>query len=289
MVLLDLLAKKARSAGTVATDHGAAMGYKLVVAHLDHGIREDSPFDRQLVQETAKKYGIPFVYHEAQLGPGASEDAARKARYDFLRAVQKASNASSIITAHHHDDALETAVINLLRGTNRKGLSALQSSDKVKRPLLHLPKSTIKKYAADQGLAWHEDSTNSDIRYVRNYVRHKILPQLKTEDKQKLRDIVTNIALINRQIDTELMNYLHVQPGLSKLDRAVFIRLPHAVAREVMAAWLRNHGLKDFDQKTLERLVVGAKTHAPGKAMDVVKNSKIVVHKQHLALLVSDR
>src|SRR5437764_343012 len=100
---------------------------KLVVAHFDHGIRKDSAKDRKFVEDLAKNYDLPFVYEEGHLGSGTSEAVARGARYDFLHRVKKSHGAQAIITAHHQDDVLETAIINLLRGTGRKGLTSLTS------------------------------------------------------------------------------------------------------------------------------------------------------------------
>lgn len=275
MVLLDLLQRQP--------------GLKLVVAHFDHGIRQYSYMDRELVRTAAKQHRLPFVYHEGRLGPDASEDVARKARYDFLHAVRNASGAQAIITAHHHDDALETAIINLMRGTGRKGLSSLHANELVHRPLLHIPKHVLRAYAQDQGLVWREDSTNQDTRYLRNHVRHNILPQFTDEQRQQLAAIVQQAHHINRELDTQLLHYVHLQPALDKLDRRTFVLLPHTVAREVLATWLRTHGIRDFDQKTLERLVVAAKTLVPGKAADINKGHSLKVATDHLALEHPDR
>ncbi len=275
MVLLDLLQ--------------AQPGLKLVVAHLDHGIRPDSALDKDLVRQTARRYGLPFVYHEARLGPGASEEAARKARYEFLHAVRQASGARAVLTAHHSDDALETAIINMLRGTGRKGLTALRSRETVHRPLLHVEKSALREYARDQGLVWREDTTNEDTTYLRNYVRRRLLAQFTPEDRQKLRQIIAQATETNHQLDTQLMHYLHVQGEHGKLDRQTFLRLPHAVAMEVMAAWLRSQGIAGFDRKTLERLVVRAKTLTPGKMTDVNNRVSLLVSREFLALNPVDR
>ena len=262
---------------------------KLIIAHYDHGIRHDSRIDRELVQATAKKHQLPFVYHEGNLGPDSSEDMARKSRYEFLHAVRKASNAKAIITAHHHDDVLETAIINLLRGTGRKGLSSLGNKQTIHRPALHISKQQLKQYAQDQGLLWREDATNEDTRYLRNKVRHDILSKFSPEHTQTLIDIVNNAARTNKELDTQLMHYLHIQPSHDTLHRGDFIRLPHSVAREVLAAWLRKHNLRDFDQKTLERLVVAAKTYAVGKRADILRGHLLLISQDHLALIRPDR
>jgi tRNA(Ile)-lysidine synthase len=275
MVMLDLLASRP--------------DLKLIVAHYDHGIRPNSSLDRQLVEQVARQHGVPFVHYEGELGPGTSEEVARKARYEFLHQVREASGAKAILTAHHHNDALETALLNLLRGTNRKGLTALRSHATVHRPLLHVTKQELRQYANDQGLVWREDPSNVDTVFLRNYIRHKILPRLSKEDQEKLSDIIKNMRRINEELDTQLLHFLHVQTKSGMLDRSTFARLPHAVAREVMAAWLRHHNIRDFDQKTLERLVVAAKTYYPGTLTDVVKGTKFRIHKQFLALEQPDR
>src|SRR6476469_10942255 len=135
-------------------------GVKVTVAHFDHGIREDSHLDRAYVAELAKRYRLPFVYDKGQLGPDASEAEARRARYDFLSKVQQKTGSDALVTAHHENDVLETAIINLLRGTGRKGLSSLTNGEGIIRPLLDVPKSEIIDYAKRHGLQWREDSTN---------------------------------------------------------------------------------------------------------------------------------
>jgi len=279
MALLHILREESRRGG----------GWKLVVAHLDHGIRPDSADDRRLVQAAAKQYGLPFVYHESRLGPGASEAAARTARYGFLGSVREASQAGAIITAHHQDDVLETAVINILRGSGRKGLTALSDRPGLARPLLGVPKRDIVAYAHGQGLQWLEDSTNLDETYLRNYVRHRLLPRFDDAGRARFRQILDDLGRTNRELDTLLVNQLHLQPAAGTLDRQWFNHLPHAVAREVMAAWLRAHDAAGFDAKTLERLVVSAKTAADGKTFPVQAGLNMIIRPGHLALAVPER
>jgi len=279
MALLDLLTAQAK-----ASTPG---NIKLVVAHFDHGIRHDSRRDRELVQDIARKHSLPFVYHEGNLGQNASEDEARKARYKFLHTVKNASGARAIITAHHHDDVLETAILNMLRGTGRKGLGSLGHTASVHRPLLHVPKQDLIAYARNQGLTWREDTTNQDTKYLRNHIRHNLLTKFSPEHKQQLIDIVTGTREVNRELDTQLLHYLHIQPARTQLNKRDFVMLPHAVAKEVMAAWLRSHDIRDFDAKTLERLVVHSKTLAPGKLIDVVKDRRITVRPGLLELVAA--
>jgi tRNA(Ile)-lysidine synthase len=278
-VLLDVIHKQSRG----------NRQWKLVVAHLDHGIRPESSNDRKFVQSTAQGYGLPFVYQTANLGEKASEALARAERYKFLIHVQQASNAQAVITAHHQDDLLETAIINILRGSQRKGLTALRSHDQLLRPLLNVPKSDLIQYAKEQGLTWQEDSTNKEDMYLRNYVRHNILPRLDEQATAQLLAIINKLQPVNETLDTLLVKQLQQQNILGTLSRPWFNSLPHTVAREMLATWLRTSELRDFDTNTLERLVVNAKTAQAGSRFPLRNGFDMLVTKDHLALEPAER
>lgn len=264
-------------------------GLRLSVAHFDHGIRTDSGNDRKFVQTLAAQYDLPFIYKAGQLSADASEATARQARYEFLRRAQQSVGARAIITAHHQDDALETAIINMLRGTGRKGLTALASRPGLERPLINVPKSDLLAYAQTQGLKWHEDSTNQDLNYLRNYVRHKLLPRFDAQGRAQLLATIDKLRGTNRELDSLLVGQLQVQSNGGQLDRRFFNQLPHNVAREVMAAWLRAQAVGNFDSKALERLVVAAKTAPAGQIFPVLGGYIMEVKRQHLALRVPER
>lgn len=259
-------------------------GVKLTVAHFDHGIRDDSHLDKAHVEALARRYRLPFVYDKGELGPGASEAEARQARYEFLKKVQAMVEADAIVTAHHENDVLETAVINLLRGTGRKGLSSLTNGEGIIRPLLEVPKSEIIDYAKRHGLVWREDGTNRNTNYLRNRIRQDVIPSWSMHDRRKLLAITREMKTLNDEIDATL------RPNIrDELERRWFILLPHSVSREAMAAWLRHHGVRDFDRPAVERLTVAAKTAANGKAIDVVKGYRMHVGPDNLALKHPER
>jgi len=261
----------------------------LTVAHFDHGVRTDSAEDRRLVQELSKVYGLPFVYHRKELGPNVSEDAARKARYAFLHHVRKASGAQAIITAHHGDDLLETIIMNMLRGTGRRGLSSLKSTDVIRRPLLHVSKKELLRYAEREGLRWREDSTNSDDRYVRNYIRKNIMPRFAEPDREALLAIARRVAELNRTIEEQVVNYLHMQPARTRLDRHSFIMLPHGVSREVMGEWLLRNAEAELSKDMLERLTAAAKLGRSGSRVDINGAYWLEIGKTYLALNERER
>jgi tRNA(Ile)-lysidine synthetase-like protein len=275
MVLLDILSK--------------LPDVLLIVAHFDHGIREDSKADRLFVQEAAARYNVPFEAAEGMLNTDASEADARKLRYEFLETIRDLHNAKAIITAHHADDMLETAIINLLRGTGRKGLSSLANRDKILRPLLGMGKSDILEYARENGIDWHEDSTNAETRYARNYIRHYVLPRFSSDKRAELLQIIRDAKDVNTKLDKELLDNLGDQASTGQLSRAYVIQLPHDVAKEVVASWLRALGLREFDRKTLERVVVAAKTAQPNTYVNIYGNYRVIMYKHKLALDTFER
>jgi len=257
----------------------------LVVAHFDHGIRPDSGQDRRLVQKVARQYGLPYITAQGHLGPEASEAQARGARYAFLRAAVQDQGARAIITAHHQDDMLETAILNLLRGTGRRGLSSLESTREIQRPLLGMAKQDIIAYAQKHQLQWREDSTNADDRYLRNYVRHHIMSRFSAQDKAAFLQRIQHARTTNPQIDALLAQDLSNQPAPDQLSRSWYIALPHAVAREVMAALLRRNGVMSFDRALIDQLVVAAKTKRAGKVADINASHVLKFSKQHVQIL----
>lgn len=255
VVLLDLLVQQPQ--------------LELVVAHFDHGIRADSTEDRELVATLSQKYGLVFDYGEGKLGLGTSEDQARRARYEYLQQVRKKHKASGVILAHHQDDAVETLVFNVLRGTRRRGMSSLQSTDGIIRPLMGHTKEEIYDYARRNNLKWREDSTNRDEKYTRNWIRRKLLPRLSPKQKRQLTDSYDEARDRNRILDVAVQAQLEELASGQGLDRRKFIALPYSVAREVMTAWLRLNDIQDIDRRLIDQLVVSVKTLPPGKKISL--------------------
>lgn len=255
VVLLDLLVKQRE--------------LELVVAHFDHGMRPDSHKDRLFVQSLAKKHSLPFEFANGKLGPDCSEEKARQARYRFLRAVASKHNALALITAHHQGDVIETVLLNLLRGTGRRGLSSLQSTAGLLRPLLETSKPELLAYAKRNGLAWREDTSNLDTKYKRNYIRHTLLPELLKKDpdvKHKLLALVGGSKKLNAEIEHDLELII---PAGNSWPRVWFNSLPHAVAKEVCVHYWKSRGLGETSRPRVEDLVVQIKRAKTGKIIEV--------------------
>lgn len=256
----------------------------LVVAHFDHGIRPDSAEDSKFVERLARSFGLQFVSGAGELGEGASEAKAREARYAFLRSVQQAVKADAIVTAHHQDDVLETIIINLLRGTKSRGLSSLRSTDQLRRPLLGVSKAEIRAYAKSHNLQWHEDSTNEDETYLRNYIRKYMMPRLSEADRQQLLEHSEKAAALNDSIHELTMQFVHGDGG-ALLDRAKFRSLPPEVASEVMAAWLREHTDATLTSKLIDRLSQAVIEARNGALIDIARGKSLKMSRDYAKLI----
>lgn len=257
-------------------------GLELVIAHFDHGIRPDSVQDLEFVRSLAHELGLSFVSESVVLGPTASEATARTARYKFLREVMKQESAKAIVTAHHEDDLIETILINVMRGTGRKGLSPLHHSPDVERPLLNISKQEILKYAQINNLTWREDSTNQDPKYLRNYLRLSVLPKLKPDDRKKMLALARSTAENNKEMDETLSIMLQAQ-GQHEISRTWFASLPYNVSSEVLSHWLRQHDI-GFDNKTIKRLVASLKTLPSGSRAQINNGRYFLISKNSIRL-----
>lgn len=266
---------KIQNLQTNATVQRPTSNVQLIIAHFDHGIRQDSVQDRKLVQKLAKQYGLPFVYDRTELGAGASEATAREARYAFLAKVKQATGADAIITAHHEDDVLETIIINWLRGTKSRGLSSLRSSQLVRRPMLGMTKKQIRTYAHSHNLAWREDSTNADETYLRNYIRKHVVTKLDEKARAKLLEHSAKAAELNDAITGLVGEYLQRYTTSHSIDRLAYRELPKEVAREVLAEWLRRNTSIGVTTKLILRLDAAVRTGRNGSQVDIAKGNSL--------------
>jgi tRNA(Ile)-lysidine synthase len=162
-------------------------GYTTGLAHINFGLRgKESDGDQKFAENLAKKYNIPFYTQRFNTAKEAAENKvsiqmeARSLRYEWLEDVRKKNKFHCIAVGHHLQDLVETMLINLLRGTGISGLQSLQAvNGKIIRPLLFARKEEIASYAAENKLKWREDSSNESDDYLRNLLRHKVLPVFK--------------------------------------------------------------------------------------------------------------
>jgi tRNA(Ile)-lysidine synthase len=168
------------------------IGLTLVVAHADHGISSDSRTVGQSVKTLAEKYGLPFELGELSLGPDATETEARRARYAWLREVQKRRGAKYIVTAHHEDDQVETILLRGLRGSAPAGLAGIAGRGRggLVRPLLPFTRRDLLAHVTARGLPVYDDPANRDPRHLRSWIRTTLLPLLNERLGPRLRSDV---------------------------------------------------------------------------------------------------
>lgn len=161
---------------------------RLVAAHLNHCLRgAESDADEEFCRGTAARYGIPFESRRVDIRMAAAdsrlnlEDAGRRARIEFLDEIRGMYGAAAVLLAHHADDQAETVLMRLLRGSGVTGLSGMtyRNPRGYVRPLLDITRFEIERYLRRCGLAWREDASNTDTAYLRNRIRHELLPLLE--------------------------------------------------------------------------------------------------------------
>ena len=241
-----------------ATSELGEEGSEYIVAHFDHGIRVDSADDAAFVEGLALKYGMAFEQRREELGAGASEELARQRRYVFLGDISRKYDAK-IVTAHHGDDVIETIAINLQRGTGWRGLAVMDNPD-VWRPLLDMSKADLMSYAARNNLTWREDSTNADVRYLRNDLRKKLVG-LDDRSKEGLRLYWRRQVHLKRLINHEAK----LLAGQSHYSRYKLIMMPRQAATEVLRAIILLETGTSLLRPQLERALMAIKTQHSGK------------------------
>jgi tRNA(Ile)-lysidine synthase len=164
------------------------LNYDIAIAHCNFQLRgKESDEDENFVKLQAEKLQIPIFSIQFETEKFANENkfsiqlAARKLRYDWFYQILEEEKHDYLLTAHHLDDQLETFLINLSRGTGIEGLTGIPATnDKIMRPLLPFSREEILAFAVENLLSWREDSSNASTKYLRNKIRHDVIPILKT-------------------------------------------------------------------------------------------------------------
>lgn len=176
-------------------------GFDYGIVHCNFQLRGDeSDRDEDFVKKQVLIHGIPSFFKRfdteeyAQINGISIEMAARDLRYEYFEKIRVEHKYDLIATAHHSDDLIETFFLNLTRKTGIKGLTGIKDkSGKIIRPLLFASRADIEKYAAEQYIEFREDSTNSEVVYQRNFLRHKILPLFSTLNPSFKKNLLASI------------------------------------------------------------------------------------------------
>lgn len=294
------------------------VGIKRVAAlHYDHGIRgRESAEDAAFCEAFAKSLGVRFFLGKAKKGflksppKGQNQEAlARRSRYAFFGRICKREKIGCLLTAHHADDAAETMLMRLIRGSGPRGLSGLKekvyleelfpdirAKVLIARPLLDVASSDCKKYCLENGLPFRTDSTNSDTAYTRNWLRLEIMPKLAARTGEALPLKLRRTAqLLEEQSDFVRRSAYEFLSQNAKeapfgvlMDIDPFLKAHPALQGEVLRILADPAGSWDFraTKKALEALKLGEKTPItpPGPWRWIVVGGKLVFFREDLSL-----
>ena len=237
------------------------LGYNVELAHCNFKLRgKESDEDEYFVRELANKYGVKYHVNSFETQKYASEQkisiqmAARDLRYKWFDELLAVNNLDFVITAHHKDDNVETFFINLIRGTGVNGLCGIKAKNKkIIRPLLEISRQEIESYLTKNKIKYRNDSSNSEVKYLRNKIRHQLMPLLK-EMNPNIEQIITNeifvldgVSKVFQEQMTAIKERLLVQKeGIYKLNISELIELQHLEV--ILFEILKPFGFSEVDQ-----------------------------------------
>ncbi|NUJ97928.1 tRNA lysidine(34) synthetase TilS [Candidatus Gracilibacteria bacterium] len=191
----------------------------LVVCYFDHKLRKESEKEVKFIKDMGKKYDFIVEIQEENIkkiqkeSPSIGiEEIAREKRYEFFKKTREIYGAKYILTAHHLDDKIETFFFNLIRGTKLTGLINMKENNgSVLRPLLEITKTEIISWLEEKNLPYNIDSSNFDIAYTRNYLRHDIIPlfsKINKSYKKNIKNTLCYFEEIKDFIDEEVKKFI---------------------------------------------------------------------------------
>lgn len=208
-------------------------GFDYGIVHCNFQLRGDeSDRDEEFVKKQVLIHGVPSFFKRfdteeyAQINGISIEMAARELRYEYFEKIRVEHNYDFIATAHHSDDLIETFFLNLNRKTGIKGLTGIKDkSGKIVRPMLFASRTDIEKYASEQYIDFREDSTNNEVFYQRNFLRHRILPlfsELNPSFKKNILASIENLkdaeTVYSRFFETEKQKVVEIATDSQIVD-----------------------------------------------------------------------
>ena len=217
------------------------------VLHLNHNLRgEESQADEVFVRTLAERLNAPFHTRRVDVRAlgGNLEEQARRARYDFFRETIAAGLVTSVATGHTQSDQAETVLFRLLRGSHLAGLSAIHpvAPGPIFRPLLDVSRTEVLQYLNAGNQSWREDSSNGDLSFDRNRIRHALVPQLKREWNPELERALSQMAALafdEERFWTDWLaqhahQYLEFRGNIVLASASKLAEQPAAVARRLV-------------------------------------------------------
>ncbi len=246
--------------------------FKLYALHYEHGIRkEQSIEDMEFVRIICNTLDIPLVIEQGDIVKMAKEkkmnleEVARNSRYDFFSRCRREYAIDRVAVAHHKDDLVETFMLHLIRGSGPKGLCAMpyMRKDGVIRPLLDVSRQEIEQYAHQYKLRFRQDITNNDMHYSRNFLRLRLMPEMRTLNP-KLNDAIARVShmiseeqnLLEDYTMQEYIQIAHEDGQHIEMDCKKLCQCSQAMRRRLLrlAVFRCAKTLKNVDSVVIERL-----------------------------------
>lgn len=247
-----------------------AAGCCVTAVHVDHGLRDTSQLDAEAAECTAERLAVAFRIERVALSDGPNLEArARVARHSAL--------GPDALTGHTADDQAETLLLALLRGAGAKGLGAMAPGPT--KPILALRRAETVALCDAEGLAYVHDSSNADLRFRRNRVRHELLPLMNELAERDVPTLLARTADLLRDDDALLDD---LAGELDPTDARALNAAPLPVARRAIRRWLERGGYPP-DAATVARVIAVAAGDARG--CEVGAGRRVTRHQQRLSLV----
>jgi len=231
----------------------------IYIAHLDHKFRgEQSTSDRKFCEDIAGKSGfdivceeidVPKIIKKEKISP---EEAARQARYDFFERVARKKNITKIAVGHTRDDQAETVLMRLIRGSGMLGLGGVAPVKDIHgitviRPVIEISRSRIDSFIKEFGLEFRHDSSNDDVSFTRNRIRHELFPYLEGKFNPNIKEVLANMAE-NLRVENEFLEKFarrkfkgmvrKNKSGAIEIDIKKFRKQPEAMRKRIFRSSL---------------------------------------------------
>lgn len=279
---------------------------KLVVAHINHMIRDEADSEEQFVKAFCKKINVEFYSKRIEVEKYANnnkiglEEAGRKIRYEFFEEVCEQTGSNKIAVAHNKNDKVETMIMHILRGSGISGLQGIQpqTNNKIIRPIIEIERKDIEKYCEENNLEPRIDKSNFDNSYTRNKIRNVVIPYIKQEFNPNFIETMTRLSeviteentFLNKLTETEYKK-IFIQKNSKEivLDLKKFNELDNIIKKRIILYTVSNlrGGSQGIEKVHIEDIVklcqnnIGNKFLIPNKGLKVlVKDKKIFFIKE---------
>ncbi len=227
------------------------MGYRLRAMYVHHGLRREADEEAAWLRRCCLAQEVPFTVAYVNVGERVEqtkesvEEAARALRYRALEEEGRKQDAW-ILTAHHAQDQAETVLLRLLRGSGLRGLGGMTAQrGRLLRPLLGVEPARIAKYMEEREICWRQDASNEDLRYTRNWVRHRLIPLLEEKNpavQRSLRELADQARQDEEYMEQEAEAVFREAYDGEGLSIPILKKAPAALQGRVLFCFLRQKG-----------------------------------------------